>query len=227
MAEKTRRCLLACVIAFVFGGGFVCMFWPWFHFYVFYPCFWTFEHDDGRVTTGRDDILKKKVTLFLSENPSGRMVYKTIWRNRVVGEYRLLDGRKEGVERWWADDSDELLSESVYRNGERDGIQKRWWGRNRPMVFEHYKDGKPDGVSTSWFETGALSSIRNYSNGLTVGENMDFTPSGKMVAHFWQSTNGVTVISGTEIMRRFEGKPAVIGEFTNGVLIRKWEEEWK
>ena len=44
---------------------------------------------------------------------------------------------------------------------------------------------------------------------------------------FCQSTNGVTVLSGFEIIQRIEGKPAVIGEYINGVFIRKWEEEWK
>lgn len=228
MTRKKQATLLFCAIALLSVIGLLgYYFWPLLYFHVLYPCRWTFEHTDGRVTTERDDFFQKKSALLLSQQPTGRMVYRITWTGRTVGEYRLIGGKKEGYERWWGGSPERLLTESFYRDGEREGIQKRWWGNGRPMVFEHYQNGKPDGVATSWFETGRISSIRNYSNGLTVGENMDFTPGGKKIAHFWRSTNGVTILSGTSIMSRSEGEPATIGEFTNGVLIRKWKEEWK
>lgn len=219
--------------AFVWGGGLLLVVFGltllvdpaiWM-FLVYSSRFnWTFEHNDGRTTTGRDDFRDERVDAFIAGRPSGRMIYTDKKGNRL-GEYRLENGAKTGEEMYW-DKSGAPVSLATYSNGVPHGIQKQW--HDGTLVFYgDYVNGERHGTFTNWYDDGAIHNIASYSNGVKHGEYRYYSPSGRMLAHCTVS-NWFTV-TGTDVVERTSWQGTTLAYFTNGVQVKKWQdwEKWE
>jgi antitoxin component YwqK of YwqJK toxin-antitoxin module len=162
--------------------------------------------------------------MLMAEHPSGKMVY-TEKNGRKTGEYFLVSGVKTGVEKYW-DGAGDIAALTTYSNGVVHGDKKQW--RDGRLVFHgNYLEGKEHGTFTNWYDTGQIFDVATYSNGVKHGEYMYYSPTGRKLGHCVVS-NWFT-LWGTDVIERTSGKGTTLGEFTNGVLVRKWHdwEEWQ
>lgn len=186
---------------------------------------WTFESLDGLVVNGKDDFRENKIKGFLLKKPTGKMCYKNE-KGVVIGEYQLIAGRKHGREQYW-NSKGSPASLRTFDHGVFHGEQKMWWDNGNLMSYEFFCNGKEHGVFTNWYQTGALQYVTPFSNGAENGECFVYTPSGRLIGHSFASN--WNTVSGTVIMERSENKEALIGRYSNSVLVEKWYdwEKWK
>lgn len=213
--------IVSFVIIFVLSLDFFV--WEFLHYT--YRFTWIFEYDDGRIIKGKDDSRERSIKPFLRTNPSGKMMYIGN-KGLKCGEYHLINGKKHGCERVWGLDGS-LAVVRNFNHGVRDGEQKSWWDTGHLMSYEFFCNGKEHGVFTNWYQTGALQYITPFSNGAENGECFVYTPSGRLIGHSFVSN--WNTVSGTVIMERSENKEALIGRYSNSVLVEKWYdlEKWK
>jgi antitoxin component YwqK of YwqJK toxin-antitoxin module len=65
---------------------------------------------------------------------------------------------------YWYGENGQIKEEGNYKDGNPDGLWKRWY-ENGQMEFEcNYKDGERDGLSKHWYENGQIKEEENYIN---------------------------------------------------------------
>lgn len=199
----------------------------WEYFILTSRYMWTFKFDDGRVQRGEGDFRENNVNTFLSTHPlaTGEMRYETK-AGVTITKYDLLNGKKHGNVLYFSRKG-QLLRSYNYIKGVLDGEQWAWWGNGKIMSYEVYSVGKANGTFTNWYESGKLSSITSYSNGAEYGENLEYSSSGRLLGHCFVSN--YFPVSGTVIIEHSENKGALIGRYSNSVLVEKWYalEKWK
>lgn len=179
---------------------------------------WEFTDTRGRVYTGTDDLRNTEIDNFISTSPSGRMTYHNK-KSKLICKYDLLGGKKHGNYKCW-DNNGLLVFDFNYDKGVQHGKQESWWPNGNKMTFKNFMDGRLEGTFTNWYENGQVSTANVYSNNLSNGRSVYFTKSGRKIGDCIES-NGYT-ISGIRIISEKEGEGALLGSFTNGVLVKKW-----
>ena len=199
----------------------------WEYFILTSRYMWTFTFDDGSVQRGEGDFRENNVNKFLSAHPlaTGEMRYVTK-AGVTITKYDLLNGKKHGNVQYFSREG-KLLRSSNYKQGVLDGGQWSWWGNGQIMSYESYSDGKANGTFTNWLESGKLSSISSYSNGAEYGDNLEYSSSGRLLGHCFMSNH--FPVSGTVILEHSSNREALIGRYSNSVLVEKWYdlEKWK
>jgi antitoxin component YwqK of YwqJK toxin-antitoxin module len=80
-----------------------------------------------------------------------------------------VNGQKHGVQERWYDNSRQEYKEN-YVNGQLHGVQERWWYHNgRQANKENYVNGKKYGLQEDWYENGRQAYKWNYVNGQQHG----------------------------------------------------------
>ena len=72
----------------------------------------------------------------------------------------------------------ELMSESHYVNGLKEGVEKGWDPYGKLRLEAHFKNGKSHGVSRNWHPNGQLMNETNFVNGLTHGLSRTWYSNG-------------------------------------------------
>jgi antitoxin component YwqK of YwqJK toxin-antitoxin module len=72
-----------------------------------------------------------------------------------------VNGQKHGIEKRWYSNG-QIRQETPYVNGQRHGIQ-RWWHRNGQLYWKTtYVNGERHGIRRYWKEDGKLWSIEKF-----------------------------------------------------------------
>ncbi|MDD2599618.1 MAG: hypothetical protein PHO37_10375 [Kiritimatiellae bacterium] len=179
---------------------------------------WVFTHSNGKIEEGRDDLNHENIDSFIATKPSGKMTYYDKSKT-VFCEYFLKNGEYHKSHKTWGKDGFLNYSQS-YNKGQKHGVQASWWLQNVPMSVEYYANDSREGSWTNWHENGSVAAIVVFSNNLENGRCLYFSKSGRKIGDCIES-NGYT-ISGTRIISKKKGEGALLGSFTNGVLIKKW-----
>lgn len=103
--------------------------------------------------------------------PSGHIKQK--------GQYDA-NGKKTGV---WitGSKSGKIIDESEYKNGERNGDRKSFFGDNTVEKIQRYKNDKLNGVTIEYGKTNKVERETTYVNGRKDGPFKTYYPDGKSV----------------------------------------------
>ena len=55
--------------------------------------------------------------------------------------------------------------ETHYKNGKKDGVEKKWYEYGRKKSLKHFKNGIENGVRKEWDKDGTLTFEGNYIDG--------------------------------------------------------------
>ena len=77
----------------------------------------------------------------------------------------------------------ELLSETSFVNGHKEGIAKEWIPTGAVVREQHYAGGALHGHSREWHETGSLKSDGEYELGICLWEK-EWTDDGRLIRDF-------------------------------------------
>ena len=138
---------------------------------------------------------------------------------QLVGQYAVSNGVLHGRAMAWYADDGTLVMDATYSNGELHGTYTRWHSKNLKEVEGVYSNGLPVGRHLAWYENGQIKSDENYVDGLEHGHSRTWLPDGSILADITYSN--MWHQNGTAVLEWVEGKPPIIGIFTNGVLIEK------
>ena len=72
---------------------------------------------------------------------------------------------KEGLWKYYINQSDTLYREVTYVNGIKNGISRWWYGNSQLQMEANYKNGWPTGIISMWHPNGQLSGRRMYEEG--------------------------------------------------------------
>ena len=78
------------------------------------------------------------------------------------------DGEKEGLETKWYENG-QMKIEVTYKDGIEDGLQTYWYENGQKESEGTYKNGEWDGLSTRWYENGQKESEGTIKDGELVG----------------------------------------------------------
>lgn len=73
----------------------------------------------------------------------------------------------------------ELMSESHYVNGLKDGVEKGWDPYGKLRLETNFKNGKNHGMARNWHPNGQLMNETNFVNGLTHGLSKTWHNNGE------------------------------------------------
>ncbi|MGL4616176.1 MAG: toxin-antitoxin system YwqK family antitoxin [Shewanella sp.] len=149
----------------------------------FYAREYTIKSDEGRQLnhTVGGHLTTKVYFLHGQENgivtsyyPNGR-----VWR-----ETTYINGKKEGVERFYFDKiqffSKKLKSEHHYNNNKENGIEKRYDEKGVLREEIPWLNGERDGIAKKYYENGALQYETRYNNGKYIGLIRSYYPNGDL-----------------------------------------------
>ncbi|MFK5975045.1 MAG: hypothetical protein QM493_00935 [Sulfurovum sp.] len=88
--------------------------------------------------------------------------------SNVKREIPYIDGKKEGNELHYQ--NGQLISETMYKNGKKNGEHKQYHKDGKIWTEESYKDGKKDGYHRLILEDGELLFEHLYKDGERVLE---------------------------------------------------------
>ena len=89
---------------------------------------------------------------------------------KVRVEIDFRNGKKDGFEKRWHPNGS-LYYKIGYKDGELHGVNKTWYESGRVLEI-YFKDGKKDGTYKSWFENGQLSYQINFKNDLVIDDKV-------------------------------------------------------
>lgn len=81
----------------------------------------------------------------------------------VVGETSYKNNKKEGLEKWFYDNG-RLSSETTYKNNKKNGIKKIYDWEGNLIRQEMYKDDMRDGIETVYGQDGVVVSETHYKD---------------------------------------------------------------
>ena len=143
---------------------------------------------------------------------------------QMVSEYQISNGVWHGAAQLW-DRKGHKLMEANYSMGKLDGMY-RAWHYNRVKAREgRFSNGLEVGKHIAWYPTGALKNTCEYNSGMYNGLLQHWLQDGQIVANATYSN--MWAINGTTIIEWVEGKPPVLGIYSNGLLLekRKWRAQ--
>ncbi len=84
-------------------------------------------------------------------------------------EVRFKDGKKEGIEKRWHVNG-QVASEAYYKKGKKTGLVKHWFSNGVLEEIGFWKKGKRKGSFIEFYTNGSLKSMMSYKNNLLNGE---------------------------------------------------------
>jgi antitoxin component YwqK of YwqJK toxin-antitoxin module len=87
------------------------------------------------------------------------------------------------VEREWYP-SGQLLAETTYWRGERNGSHRRWWPDGRLQVDARYVDDVRHGVYRTFHASGAPYELRHFRAGHEDGTQQSWTADGELYLNY-------------------------------------------
>jgi len=112
-----------------------------------------------------------------STKPFTGIVYEYNPGKIVVQMRTLLNGEIEGSSiQYYA--NGQMMSESNYSKGLRDGVFKEWYRNGQIQSEMSYNLGLPMGLKTEWSKLGSIETESNYSNGELHGALTEYYSDG-------------------------------------------------
>lgn len=113
--------------------------------------------------------------------PSGEVVRIGEWTRTdsdggVKWSATYVGGKLHGVEKQFA--GEQLIIQTTWRSGERDGLHQRWTPNGIPVEAVTYKDGSLHGPWKRYSDLGTVSAEGAYSEGRQTGEWMFYNSAG-------------------------------------------------
>jgi antitoxin component YwqK of YwqJK toxin-antitoxin module len=113
-----------------------------------------------------------------SDDPTEVRVVRDVYPNGVLrSEYTEVDGKAEGVRRYWYQ-TGQLLSELVFSNGIQNGQIREWTEQGVLTLSASIKNGEFDGRYESWWNDGKPK------------EQGDFRAGVRQPGYCWYRTDG-------------------------------------
>lgn len=101
---------------------------------------------------------------------------------KPVSEADYVDGVKDGMETHYRDfATKKLQSETQYRAGKRNGVEKSWMENGQLNYSVNYSNGQEDGEAVYWYSNGNVQSRSQYKNGQTIGTSSRYAENGQMI----------------------------------------------
>jgi antitoxin component YwqK of YwqJK toxin-antitoxin module/S1-C subfamily serine protease len=94
-------------------------------------------------------------------------------------EVNYKDGERDGLQRKWYENG-QLKYEGNYKDSERDGLQRAWYENGQLEEEFNFKDGEVDGLNRKWYENGQLSSEVNKKDGEVDGLSRKWYENGQL-----------------------------------------------
>ncbi len=92
--------------------------------------------------------------------------------------YRL--GKLHGPARSWHHQTGKLTVDETYRDGQRDGVCKRFYSDGQLMKEETYKDGQREGEAKEFWPNGQVKLEASYKNDGREGWTREFLQTGQL-----------------------------------------------
>jgi antitoxin component YwqK of YwqJK toxin-antitoxin module len=100
-------------------------------------------------------------------------------RSRTV----YSDGLRHGVMRRWHADG-RVAALRAYRQGIKIGRHQAWWDNGQPRLDVRFVAGLAHGNHRSWYRHGQPHEQRSYQNGAESGAQRSFAADGRMRANY-------------------------------------------
>jgi len=71
-----------------------------------------------------------------------------------------------------------LASTTIYRNGKKHGVLRKWFENGKLSFESHYQKGRKDGKTLSWWSNGQLRSESTFNHGVANGIHYEWYKSG-------------------------------------------------
>ncbi|MCX6232571.1 MAG: tetratricopeptide repeat protein [Bacteroidetes bacterium] len=104
-------------------------------------------------------------------------VYNYNYTGVKIYEGKYINGRKDGVHKWYFDNG-MLQTESTYNYGEEEGVSKTYDIKGKLMVQTTYLNGRTENISY-FFPNGKPELSIEYENGERNGYTKYYTPDGQ------------------------------------------------
>lgn len=89
------------------------------------------------------------------------------------------DGKRDGVQKRWYDNG-QLWIEMNYKDGKGNGLMRSWYENGQLLYKAYQKYGKLDGKEKWWYENGQLNAENNYKDGKIRGQAKVWHENGKL-----------------------------------------------
>ena len=142
---------------------------------------------------------------------------------QMIGEYQMSNGVKHGHSRFW-NATGQPIMDACYLHGKLNGLYTTWHDNGIKASEGMFDEDREVGRHREWYETGVIKTDGEYGNGLRNGRYRRWMADGEILADGIYSN--MWAQSGTMVLERVEGKPPVIGVYSNGALIekRQWQK---
>jgi antitoxin component YwqK of YwqJK toxin-antitoxin module len=101
--------------------------------------------------------------------------------NLLWDEVFFLNGKKNGIEKWYGRDRS-ILDETPYTNGKVNGIVKSHFRSGKLLYQCPYINDSANGTEKLYFEDGKLNSLIPYINSKQNGLKKDYDENGRLIS---------------------------------------------
>lgn len=156
---------------------------------------------------------------------NGKLNGKAIWwlnynKNVKHVERNYIDGKQDGLETIWRYYNGEKVTETVYKAGEKNGLQIVWDVNGNKISETSYKNDTKDGVETGWNGNGRKTVELNWKNGKMNGLQTVWLDNGNEIQYLYKS----------DIEKRSIKPPKSAidaGDFAGKVLKKQFVADWE
>jgi antitoxin component YwqK of YwqJK toxin-antitoxin module len=145
------------------------------------------DHAHYRLENGELQIIDADLGIDIKEPFSSKPIEDKYASGKLKNRHYLKDGYLHGPSRFYGPD-EQLLSESWYVRGKKQGKTRTWYLKGALHSFESHKNGEKEGLQTYYYPNGQIKTSLNYINGQLHGDVKLFFPNGqlKRELHFVQ-----------------------------------------
>ncbi len=155
------------------------------------------------ISTNDNRIKFREGKLYFQEELfSGKNISKYENGNpRSETEYRK--GEKQGIEKSWYPNGN-LVFERNYTKGKKEGIHLGWHEDGKIRFYFQFKNDKFDKENFTWYPNGNIESYMKYENGNLLGHKV-WRIDGKIYMNYLMNKEEKIGLSGTKLCRKVEG----------------------
>ena len=99
-------------------------------------------------------------------------------KNNLIRESEYLNGKKNGLEKIYT--NNRLHFEKTYLDGKRDGFHKIYWKNGQINILTQWKNNQIIGIVKEYYTDGKLYATKPYKNGLINGVVKYFYKNGSL-----------------------------------------------
>ena len=175
---------------------------------------------------GEEEELRKVSMSDLQMDEDGKYSYKeevkpftgiaTVTKDgELVSESEFVSGDREGEHKVWWPETGKMRSLSTYVDGFMHGTMTTWNEDGVKLSEATYKDGALDGPFTAWFESGALSESGAYKSGKRDGLWTTFFDDPEQTKKLEEVTYEAGKLNGQKQIWLANGQLIYQGEYKN------------